>query len=205
MSETLPSLEELEERVRSGDDAVTPEDIERARGLARFAQLRREAAEKRAEAARQAAEQKAADDAVAAAHDALGGTHSIERIAALYAAADEAMRALLDGCADRNQAIMQTVSGLQPALVLGHPAVTASHISERTNAYVVLDGNLHGMGDSQPGSLVAHLVKHLAADYDGLHVPGGESLRRALGNPPAPSQAPKVATLAGEQARQERG
>ncbi len=40
--------DELENRVRDGDDGVTYQEVERARGLKRFAQLRREAAEKKA-------------------------------------------------------------------------------------------------------------------------------------------------------------
>lgn len=42
-------VEALAERVRDGDEQVTPEHIERARGLARFAELRRDAARRRAE------------------------------------------------------------------------------------------------------------------------------------------------------------
>jgi hypothetical protein len=47
-------LDALEERVRAGDDTVTPTQVEEARGLRRFAQLRREAAQRKAEAAKKA-------------------------------------------------------------------------------------------------------------------------------------------------------
>ncbi|MCA4132943.1 hypothetical protein [Arthrobacter sp. M4] len=45
----------LEEKVRSGDDSVTFEEVERARGLLGFVRLRQEAAKRKAEAAREAA------------------------------------------------------------------------------------------------------------------------------------------------------
>ncbi|WP_405677291.1 hypothetical protein OG292_22445 [Streptomyces sp. NBC_01511] len=44
ITEADARLTALEERVRDGDDQVQPDDIEKARGLRRWAQLRREAA-----------------------------------------------------------------------------------------------------------------------------------------------------------------
>lgn len=37
----------LEERIKAGDESVTPDELDRARGLSRFARLRAEAAERR--------------------------------------------------------------------------------------------------------------------------------------------------------------
>ncbi|MFI5641899.1 hypothetical protein ACIA8H_31350 [Streptomyces goshikiensis] len=42
-------LDEIEARVIDGDESLTSEDVEKARGLARFAKLRREAAARKAE------------------------------------------------------------------------------------------------------------------------------------------------------------
>ncbi|MFF2749552.1 hypothetical protein ACFVVA_28920 [Kitasatospora sp. NPDC058048] len=52
VTEAEQLLAALEDRVRDGDDTVTPTQVEEARGLRRFAQLRREAAQRKAEAAR---------------------------------------------------------------------------------------------------------------------------------------------------------
>ncbi|GAB6859102.1 hypothetical protein [Microbacterium xylanilyticum] len=52
-------VDTLEQRVRDGDSSVDVEQIEKARGLARFAQLRKDAAEKKAAAL---AEQLAAEE-----------------------------------------------------------------------------------------------------------------------------------------------
>jgi hypothetical protein len=48
-TEAARLLADLEERVKSGDETVTPEEVEHARGLSRFATLRQEAARRRAE------------------------------------------------------------------------------------------------------------------------------------------------------------
>jgi hypothetical protein len=47
--------EALEEAVRSGDESVGPDDVERAKALGRFARLRQVAAARKADAAREAA------------------------------------------------------------------------------------------------------------------------------------------------------
>ncbi|MGW3179933.1 hypothetical protein ACWDD9_11780 [Kitasatospora sp. NPDC001119] len=54
VTEAEQLLAALEDQVRDGDDTVTPSQVEEARGLHRFAQLRREAAQRKAEAARKA-------------------------------------------------------------------------------------------------------------------------------------------------------
>lgn len=50
-TEAAALVDALEDRVRDGDDTVTPEQIEQARGLGRFAQLRAEATRRKAERA----------------------------------------------------------------------------------------------------------------------------------------------------------
>jgi hypothetical protein len=64
--EAAALIESLEDRVRDGDDSVRPEELEKARGLWRFAQLRRTAAAKKAEQARHLERQNALEAGMAA-------------------------------------------------------------------------------------------------------------------------------------------
>ncbi|MFD8695621.1 hypothetical protein [Kitasatospora purpeofusca] len=104
-------LAALEDRVRDGDDTVTAEQVEEARGLRRFAQLRREAAQRKAESAR-----KAQTNAEAARRrDAFLATVTDctpEDIGAAAKRAEDALFELLDLVDRRNHAIQAAIPQL---------------------------------------------------------------------------------------------
>lgn len=93
--------ESLEERVRAGDESVTSEELDQARGLSRFARLRKEAAQRKAAQARRDAAAGDVREAAEAAREYLDGVGGIDEqkaalADALKAWADEA-RETLDG------------------------------------------------------------------------------------------------------------
>lgn len=68
-AEAVALVDALEDRVRDGDDAVTPDQIEQARSLGRFARLRAEATARKAEKAKERARLQALDQARAEIRD----------------------------------------------------------------------------------------------------------------------------------------
>lgn len=96
MSDTL---EQLEERVRSGDETVTPEEVEQARVMGRFAELRKVAADRRAQAAAEAAAEERRTAALAEAERLLAQYPEEAREARVrdVQRAVAALRAELDG------------------------------------------------------------------------------------------------------------
>jgi len=94
----------LEERVRTGDDDVTPEQIASARELGRFAKLRIEAANRKAEQAR--AEQLAKYQAEALAKiraEAAEGHNAAPEVIAAYDAFETALKTLCEVTAGHNE------------------------------------------------------------------------------------------------------
>jgi hypothetical protein len=94
----------LEERVREGDESVTPEQIAGQRELGRFARQRVAATQRKAERAREAQRQRAlaelADTVRACADDA-------ERLVRLAQAAGRAMEAFVAACEERESWVYQ--------------------------------------------------------------------------------------------------
>ncbi|MFI6471503.1 hypothetical protein ACIBL5_14815 [Streptomyces sp. NPDC050516] len=129
-SEAEQLLAALEERVRDGDDAVTPTQLADARELGRFAKLRAEAARRKAERTAQAAadKQRAAHLAQATAITAPGGPLDAGALAVQYAAARDAVRAFVAASEAYNAAITEAAELLAAADVpdsanLPHPEV----------------------------------------------------------------------------------
>ncbi|SFD61842.1 hypothetical protein [Streptomyces aidingensis] len=109
--EAAELLHALEDRVRDGDETVQPEQIEKARGLRRFAQLRREVAARRAEKLKQqqidnlAAERRDAFLAEIAPHD-------ITRVPELQRQITDALAELLELCEAYDQVVLKHANGL---------------------------------------------------------------------------------------------
>ena len=90
----------VEESIRQGDETITPDDLNKSRGLLQFARLRQEAADRRAAAAaqeRELAQQRlAVDEAVKLARGLPGNEPALN---GLLDAAVSAVRAYLDAAA----------------------------------------------------------------------------------------------------------
>ncbi|MGA5371416.1 hypothetical protein ACPCSD_10095 [Streptomyces griseoincarnatus] len=148
------TLEQLEERVRSGDDTVTPEEIEQARVMGRFATLRQEAADRRAakESAAAAARERATR--IAEARRLLAG-HGLDDVAELYVAARDALSALVAACDGRTEAVDAAAR-----LLVSTDGVEARWDGSPKNSRVDLDGVRHTA--LPPGPVVQALVGRLA-------------------------------------------
>ncbi|MFF9215503.1 hypothetical protein [Streptomyces viridosporus] len=109
-------LAELEERVRSGDETVTPEEVEHARGLARFAELRKVAAERRAAAEREQQQAAAREQALAEARAILAEVTD-DDVTAAVEAAGEAMARLRAVVRARNDVQERALRRLQTSPV----------------------------------------------------------------------------------------
>ncbi|MFI5805790.1 hypothetical protein [Streptomyces sp. NPDC051561] len=90
-------LTALEERVREGDDEITPDQLSNARELGRFAKLRADAARRKAErtTAKAAEQERAAHLDQATALAAPGGPLDADALAITYATARAAVRAFI--------------------------------------------------------------------------------------------------------------
>ncbi|MFH9038974.1 hypothetical protein ACH4FA_06360 [Streptomyces sp. NPDC017966] len=173
MSDTLT---ELEERVRSGDETVTPEQVEQARVMGRFAVLRAEAAERRAaeEAAAAAARERTAR--IAEARRLLDG-HGLDDVARLYVAARDALSALVAACDGRTEAVDAAAR-----LLATTEGVEARWDGSPKNSRVELDGVRHTA--MPPGPVVQVLVGRLAeARPDGMALDYTHSLAAKLRSP----------------------
>ncbi|MCZ9884049.1 hypothetical protein [Arthrobacter sp. B2a2-09] len=95
----------LEEKVRSGDDSVTFEEVEKARGLLSFVRLRKEAAKRKAAAATEAA-RLAACEALNADIAAIVSSDGKQFSKQLQTAAD-ALRVLYDAVDTRNTKVRE--------------------------------------------------------------------------------------------------
>ncbi|MGW3352571.1 hypothetical protein ACWDA3_55560 [Nonomuraea rubra] len=106
----------LEERVREGDESVTPEQIAAQRELGKFARLRAEGARRKAEKARRAVREQAmaelADEMRAAGRDE-------EQLVAAIDTFESALRALGEAVAGHNQRVVEWRKRMQ-ALDIPH-------------------------------------------------------------------------------------
>jgi hypothetical protein len=114
--EAAAEVELLEDRVRAGDEHVTAEQVEKARGLARFAELRREAARRRAE--RRLAEARRAEAERVLAELAETGPDSVRASQAAVidalASAREALGRLADAVTEHGPRVRETAARLAP-------------------------------------------------------------------------------------------
>ncbi|MFC8715805.1 hypothetical protein [Kitasatospora sp. NPDC057198] len=139
VAEAEQLLAALEDRVRGGDESVTAEQVEGARGLRRFAQLRREAAQWKAEAARKAE----ANAETARRRDAFLASVADCTPEAIQAAAKRAEEALFDllQLADRrNLAIQAAVPQLAAHLCVDSDLAVSGSYEHGT---VTVDGTVY--------------------------------------------------------------
>ncbi|MEU3413749.1 hypothetical protein ABZ760_21180 [Streptomyces sp. NPDC006658] len=116
MTTAADALATLEERVRSDDDTVTPEEVEHARGLARFAELRKVAAERRAAEEREQRLAAEREQALADARQILTEVTD-DDVAAAVDAAGEAMAKLRETVRARNDVLARALALLQASPV----------------------------------------------------------------------------------------
>ncbi|MEU8891145.1 hypothetical protein [Streptomyces sp. NPDC048442] len=174
-------LARLEERVRSGDEAVTAEEIDKAHGLHRFAQLRKEAADRKAEQARADAAARTRAEAIAGAEQLLD-EHHLDAIAVKYVAAREALAALVAACEARTGAVDTAARMLSTAAVReasGRPDVTAQCDGSTKGTRVEIGSERHVA--LEPGPVLHCLVRRIAdAHPRGLPLDYTYSLARQL-------------------------
>lgn len=109
----------LEERVKDGDESVTPAELESARQLKGFAKLRQEAAARKAKKAREAERQRLLGE-LRTEIEAASPTSRAE-LAELLKTAEDAVLAFVTACGERNA----TVSSWQHRMIaLGVPTLT---------------------------------------------------------------------------------
>ncbi|WP_067071592.1 hypothetical protein [Carbonactinospora thermoautotrophica] len=182
-AEAAALVEALEERVRDGDESVTPEQIEQAKSLCGFAKLRVEAARRKAERARQKAAEAARRKAAAEVRERLS-RYTDEALAERYRDARDALRKLAAACHERNAAIGDCGMRLRSVgfADLDTPALLASGgtgaCGVGTPRIVVVDGQRFDKVDI--GALVARLVVGVAEDVGGLPLDGGTDLAQKI-------------------------
>lgn len=154
----------LEDRVMDGDDTVTPAQIEEARGLRRFAQLRREAAAKKAAKAKQDNIDAKVLDLAAQTADELE-SFPIEAIAAAALEAETALAKLLDLASGREVAIR---AGYQRMGGWAHQSTIADRYRADRADQVMLDGIWYRADGSQAERVVGMLLYGLTHKRDGL-------------------------------------
>ncbi|ETA66369.1 hypothetical protein [Haloechinothrix halophila] len=105
-------VELLEEQIRAGDESITPEQLDRARGFARFQALRRETARRKAEKARQAARKEQAEVLLAELAETGEGSvrHSQRQVREAVIAAQEAVEHLVV-VAGQHRKLVRDVTG----------------------------------------------------------------------------------------------
>jgi hypothetical protein len=106
----------LEDRILDGDESVTPDELTQARGLMRFASLRKAAAERRAEQERHdkavADAEKYVADVVARATRLVNGAPDLDK---LQAGAVEAVRAYIDAARETHDQLRASASEITGA------------------------------------------------------------------------------------------
>ncbi|MFG2671162.1 hypothetical protein [Streptomyces sp. NPDC048445] len=113
-------LAALEERVRDGDDTVTPDQLTSTRELGRFAKLRAEAARRKADRAAAAAAETERAGIVAQAAALVSEDGDPGKVAAAYAAARAAVEQLLTVTATHDDAVREAAALLR---TVGAPAM----------------------------------------------------------------------------------
>ncbi|MGG8409945.1 hypothetical protein ACM614_26930 [Streptomyces sp. 12297] len=186
-AEAARALEAIEARVRDGDTSVTAEDVERARGQIRFAGLRREAAGKQADRIRRDradAQLQERTDAFRASVEGL----TLQDIARLHRAAEDALDALATACETRDAAIVhgsvQLAAAGQSALPIHAAPYSGVRLGDESWA-------------TQPaGPLIGRMVHAVAQRHNGLPVAHSHNLTVALA--PYASAAGEVELLSAE-------
>jgi hypothetical protein len=183
------AVAELEERVRSGDDTVTPDALAAAANRSRWARLRREAADRKAERARREAEDRRRAETVQTVKARLD-EHPLDELTARWQTAREALRALVAGIEDRNQAIKAAGHDLLSAR-FGRDDLPDRWHSTRVGmpgAAVRVDGEPYA--PIVAGDVVLRLVADVAEQYGGLPRPYFDSVRHLIRGHVTPQRSP---------------
>ncbi|MER6361554.1 hypothetical protein [Kitasatospora sp. NPDC001527] len=199
VTEAEQLLAALEDRVRDGDDTVTAEQVEEARGLRRFAQLRREAAQRKAEKARLAE----IDADAARRRDAFLAEitpHDLTKLPALQKQAEDALFELLELCGRYGATVHKHMN----RLLYANEGRTALAIKGNRAGLIVIDGTeYHAIDGAQVADKV--LKSALQRHFEALEVrrPGIEAEDAAYRDAAAASLAEADAKLYGTPAWEE--
>lgn len=198
-SEAAALVDALEERVRDGDDTISPDEIEQAKKLGAFARLRVEATRRKADRAAAAAHRRAlAELRAQLLDDATGGPARLAEIAAALTGVDKAIAEFVDAAERHNTWHAETrerlrtlteepghnVKGLDEESGLAF----ADRRSPRDLAVIVVDGQ--AVEEVEPGMLLAASVFQAAdRSTDGLPMwAGHENLRTVLATTMRPAE-----------------
>ncbi|MGW7706327.1 hypothetical protein [Streptomyces sp. NPDC054771] len=139
-------LAALEERVRDGDDTVTPDQLASTRELGRFAKLRAEAARRKADRAAAAEAERERAATIAQAVTLVAEQANPAKVAAAYETARTALVALLTATTTHDDAIREAAALLRK---VGAPAIRR-HVASPTG----------GEWEHAPASVTAPTVEH---------------------------------------------
>jgi hypothetical protein len=157
----------LEERVRDGDDAVTPEEVASARELGRFARLRAEAAQRKADRAKQAARLTACAELRAEIETAATDTGA--RFVELLRAAEAAVLAFVTEVDERNTQLKTWRQRMHDLAVPEHrspltPPVEHGHLGWDNTASEITAGRRR-LRPHDPDRSLAMMLRQLADTY----------------------------------------
>lgn len=168
-AEALSLAGTLEERVREGDESVTPEEIAGARELGRFARLRADATRRKAEKTKAAARLAACEDLRAEVEEYVTGAGA--EFAELLKTAEDAVAAFVTAVDDRNDRIRGWHLRMQALGVPEHLAPIAPPAEHGRLGYrgaAVIAGMRH-MERTSPEGWVSQMLTHLLHRFDSLH------------------------------------
>ncbi len=157
---------ELENRVREGDESVTFDQVERARGLKRFAQLRREAAEKKA--ARLAGENAAAElDALLDAH-VPGAVARDAKVDALLTQARELIDQALTVAEEADRHVLTLAGRAKDQGNPYHPEGNAELIGEKFGEFSWFEARGNRVDILTAGGVIMQLIEPYRSKISGL-------------------------------------
>jgi hypothetical protein len=181
--EATALVEALEEKVRDGDDAVTPEELASARELGRFARLRAEAAQRKADRARQAARLAACEELRREIEQYADG--SGERFAELLRDVETAVRAFIGAVEQRNTHLRTWRQRMHQLGVPAHrsPSVRPAehgHLGHDPGNSELIAGRRR-LRPTDPDRPLGVLLRRITDDYEAKHRQGlGPQIRLDL-------------------------
>lgn len=160
----------LEDRIKDGDETVTPQALEEARSLRGFAKLRTEAAQRKAERAREAERQRQLRTLRTEMKERPGLDH--KHLADLLRTAEEALSAFVATAKGHNAQVMTWYERMLALQVpeLKHPAPPAEHarLGWRANHIgptLLMDYPIIQIDQISPDHLLAGLLDRVTAQH----------------------------------------